>query len=348
MLGTIVLALASNPALAADPSGTELHFVWSLNRARHDPAGWAAEQGLHERIGGDGAPTTLEDVGSRPPLALNTALVGSASDHALELSTSDVFQHQSAVDGRWPNQMVRDAGYPLPLELPTDDGYYWELPDEANHVESITGGYTDAVTAINELIVDEGVVGAGHRVHILASNPFYATHREIGAGFAHSEEAQYEDYWAIHTAIADVEDRFLTGVVFDDLDANCLFDPGEGLAGITVTVDGKHFATNDAGGWSALVLPGVHQVVCTGPGFSGRASAEVAVDMDNREVDCVSGLPDAFLDFAPVPLGVVGGGPMVVENGIGEAIVCGSVPGTGAPWAAIVIAGIMVLRRRKI
>lgn len=347
MLGTLALALASAPVHAAEPSPIELHFVWSLNRARHDPSSWAEEHGLVERIGGDGTPTTLDDVPPRAPLALNAALVTSATDHAVELATYGVFAHQSAVDGRWPNEMVRDAGYPLPLEIPTEDGYYWEIPDEANHVESITGGYADAVTAINELVVDEGIEGAGHRIHLLGSNPFYATHREIGAGFAHSDTAEYRDYWAIHTGISDIADRFLTGVVYDDLDANGLFDPGEGIAGVDVEVDGDHYTTDAAGGWSARVVEGIHHVVCSGPGFSSRASGDVAVGADNREVDCVSGLPDLYVDFDPVPLGIAGGGAVVVESGIGEAAVCGSVPGSRASWLAIVFTGIMALRRRR-
>ena len=50
----------------------------------------------------------------RPPLAANDQLFDSAGFHAEEMATYDYFGHQSEVTGDWPNQMARDAGYPLP------------------------------------------------------------------------------------------------------------------------------------------------------------------------------------------------------------------------------------------
>ena len=40
------------------------------------------------------------------------------------------------------------------------------------------------------------------------------------AGFAHSDESEYRDYWAVHTGVAATDDAFFTGVVYDDLNGN--------------------------------------------------------------------------------------------------------------------------------
>ena len=52
-LGT---ALAAVAARAADPTAQELHYLYEVNRARHDPPAWAAEYGLGSQTGGDGQP----------------------------------------------------------------------------------------------------------------------------------------------------------------------------------------------------------------------------------------------------------------------------------------------------
>jgi hypothetical protein len=239
----LCLGAAIPPAWAAavDPTGVEQLFVYELNRARHDPPAWAHEMGIDTQLGGDGSYATLVGVAPRMPLALNGFLVSSARGHAQEMATYDYFDHRSAVDGRWPNQMARDAGYPLPYELPAVGGGFWLLPDgdaqtNGNQIESIAAGfgggifdYANPINALAGLIVDDGTPSLGHRVHLLAMDDFNVLFREIGTGFGSNVSAMYENYWSAQTGVIDESDTFLTGVVYADANANHLYDVGEGL-----------------------------------------------------------------------------------------------------------------------
>ena len=100
---------------AADPTAQELHFLYEVNRARHDPPAWAAEYGLGSQTGGDGLPTTLIGVDPRPPLALNTTLVNSARYKAQEMAINNYFGHQS--DGR-PQLLLAERAGAQRLRLP--------------------------------------------------------------------------------------------------------------------------------------------------------------------------------------------------------------------------------------
>lgn len=308
-----VLALVALEA-RAHLSHQELHFLYEVNRARHDPPGWAAEYGLGSRTGGDGQPATLLGVAPRPPLAMNETLVDSSGFKAEEMAEFNYFLHQSQVgapNGLWPNELVRNQFlYPLPMLVPDPDnpGLSYSFPDDFNSLESIACGsgpgnqnLTQAINALTLLIVDAGDPGLGHRVHLLAMNEFNTLFTESGAGYGASASADCRNYWAFHTGVTDPAGQFLTGVVFGDGDGDDLYDPGEGLAGVTVNVGAEQTTTNDAGGWSLSIADGTHAVSCQGGGFAGTAQALVAVAGANREVDCVSGFDGLVVDFVPEP-----------------------------------------------
>jgi hypothetical protein len=303
------VALAPRAA-AAQLAQQELHFLYELNRARHDPPAWAVEQGLGARTGGDGQPTTLVGVAPRPPLALNELLLGSSGFKAEEMAANDYFAHQSQVGPGflWPNELVRNGfGYPLPQMFPAPGGGFFLLPDDFNSIESLACGFgsgtndlTLAIHALTFLIVDADVPSLGHRTHLLATNDFNSIFTEAAAGYGSDVSAACRNYWAFHTGVTDPPGRFLTGVAFDDGDGDDLFDPGEGLAGVTVSVGAEQTTTNDAGGWSLAVADATHAVSCAGGGFAGTGSAPVAVSGANRQVDCVSGFAGVLVDFVAV------------------------------------------------
>jgi hypothetical protein len=305
-LGVPLLLGLPAAAPAAEPTDQEMLFLYELNRARHDPADWAVEMGIQNTTGGDGQPADLVGVPARPPLALNEILVGSARFKAGEMASFDYFAHQSAVTGTWPNLLVRQMGYPLATMVNVMGGFI-AIPDDSNQVESIACGYgpgaqdfSQAINALVGLIVDTGVPGLGHRHHLLGFDDydFNAHFREAGAGFGSNGGSQCRNYWAFHTGVEDVERTFLTGVVFADQNADGLYDPSEGLPGVTVTVSGVRTSTNAAGGWSMEVTSGTHVVTCQGGAFAGTGSASVPVASANREVDCISGLAGAVVDFS--------------------------------------------------
>lgn len=313
--GLAIAAAAAFGAIAsraADPTAQELHFLYEVNRARHDPPAWAAEYGLGSVTGGDGQPVTLIGVSPRPPLALNGTLVASSRFKAQEMATNNYWGHQSQVGPTfyWPNELVRNVyGYPLPQYVPPSCiPSCYVLDDNSNQVESLAAGYgpgtndrSIAINAVTGLVIDTGVPGLGHRIHLLGMDDFNALFVEAGAGYGYAAASTYQNYWAFHTGLKASVETFLTGVVFADGNGNSLFDPGEGLAGVTVQAGAYSATTGATGGYSILIPGGSHAVTCSGGGFSGVASATVNVIGFNREVDCMSGAPAAFVDFVAAP-----------------------------------------------
>ena len=272
-------------AAPQEPSNIEQLIIYELNRARNNPARFDQENNL----GG-----LISATAPQPPLAVNNNLVGSASFHAEEMATFNYFAHQSAVTGDWPNKMARDNGYPLP-------SFYPNTGSTANNIESIAAGtiITTAVSVLTLLIVDAGVDPPGHRIHLLATDPFFQTHREIGTGNAFNNSATFKNYFSIHTAVRDSGgNQFLTGVVYNDANGNRRYDLGEGLGGVTVSNGVTSVQTNAAGGWSIEVSPGASTVTASGGGFVGTASANVTVAASNIEVDFASGNSIGEVNFS--------------------------------------------------
>lgn len=264
--------------LAAD--GFEQEFVYLLNRARHDPTAYQAEQSL---------PISLAGVTPRGPVAANDALFSSSDVKAADMATNNYFSHTSPA-GVEANRLARDAGYPLP------DLY----PDNMNFIESIAGG-TDknaAIEVLNLLVIDEGFPTFPHRKQLFSIESFNVPDREIGVGFVSSTTSAFTNYWAVHIARRQEPMNFLTGVVFDDLNADGRYQAGEGLSGVTITVDGTTTVqTNAGGGWSVPASDGEHSVHASGGGFVGYSTATANVAGENVEVDFISGRASSQVAF---------------------------------------------------
>lgn len=288
-LAALALAILLAVPAAADhvplgpqePSAQEQEGVWLLNRARHDPVAYGDEIGLD-----------LTGTVPRHPLAVSLELTGAARFHAGEMLGHDYFAHTSPVSGDGPNQMAVDHGYDL---FGMGLGMDWGTD---NNIESIAFGFNllpDSADALELLIIDDGVVPPGHRIHLLATSTFYEDHVEVGFGRVAGGASRY---YAIHTGWQSPGDLFVTGVVYRDSDGDGEYDRGEGLGGVTVDVGGTQTTTLAEGGYAVLVGPGSHVVSCSGGPFAGESVAVADVVASNVEVDCIEGVPLAEVDFA--------------------------------------------------
>lgn len=276
-----VPAAADHPLLGSqEPSAQEQEGIWTLNRARNDPQRYGQEIGFD-----------LSAVQARPPLAVNHELTGSARFHAREMLGHDYFSHVSQVTGDGPNKMAVQHGYDL---FGMGLGFDWGA---ANQIESIAFGFNfipNSTDALELLIIDEGVVPPGHRIHLLAMNAGFAMDTEVGFGRASQGGTRY---YAIHTGHRVLGQRFVTGVVYRDANGNGRYDRGEGLPGVTVQVGAALTTTLAEGGYAIPVAAGDHLVTCSGAGFPA-SNALVSVGADNVAADCIQGLPVAEVDFA--------------------------------------------------
>ena len=235
-------------------------LVYELNMARWNPVAY-----------GVAANVSWDETVARPPLALNEQLLESSQLKADEMAIYGYFAHRSEATGLWPNQLARNAGYPL-----TD-----EFAAEANNVESLHSGSPvvfDVLTSFAK--------SPTHRRHLFGES-WFVNHREIGVG-----RSAVSNFWAVHTAFSTDTTPLLTGVVFVDDNDNGRMDLGEGLAGVAIRVGHRMVLTNAGGGYAIEVGNGTHIVTAFGGTFSGVSSGEVWVDVYNVGADFVSGNPE--------------------------------------------------------
>jgi len=276
-----LLYLPTLPSVAGTPNVTpeEQWFAYEVNRARSDPAGYAAAHGVY-----------LSDPPSpKPPLAVNDDLFESSevkSDAMAALGTAE--NHLCPYPGYGttlcPNRLALDAGYPL---------VSWWDPD-ANQIEIFWGGGPGSLPQVMTFMQSpqhRGVLFEWDRV-------------EIGVGV---EQGQAGSWFAAHIARRDESDprqTFITGVVFADANGDCVMDlyspsPGqftsEGMSGVTVSIPGTSVTTNAGGGYSIPVAPNAtYQVTVSGAGFNPTATASAAVGTDNIGLDFIDGKSTAI------------------------------------------------------
>src|SRR5262249_52971529 len=142
--------------------------------------------------------------------------------------------------------------------------------------------YSHAAFAIDWGYTSTGIQASyGHRRAVMN-----AAVREVGIGIVDFAGAHFGP----HIVTEDFGDRkmtasFLLGTVIDDQDGDGFYNPGEGLAGVAITVSGPggtvNTVTSAAGGYQVQVPPGTYTVMASGGAFVGSVSAHVAVGYVN-------------------------------------------------------------------
>jgi hypothetical protein len=95
------------------------------------------------------------------------------------------------------------------------------------------------------------------------------------------------NYYTIDSASSVLGNRpFITGVVFNDTNGNGLYDIGEGLGGVTITVSGVGSTTSfGSGGYGMPVDPGTYTVTASGPGLAAPITQTVTVGANNYRLN---------------------------------------------------------------
>jgi uncharacterized protein YkwD len=175
-LGTLAGAEEQCP----DLNGQDRQSFQYLNQIRSAPAPYALRKGFsRKRL----APT--------PPLHWNPQLAAVARQKAESMARQNYFAHVEP-NGLGPNRRLVLSGYRLPWDYPLDS--------RANTVESLASGAPNANEAIDQLLIDQGEPGAGHRVHLLAVASLFRTHTEAGIGIACNPKSKYMYYYVVLTA----------------------------------------------------------------------------------------------------------------------------------------------------
>ena len=300
LLSLVMLLAPLNQADANIGVGSDAidrqQLVYELNLARWNPVAYASA-----------AYVRWDEWIARPPLALNDRLLDSAQLKADEMAIHGYFAHRSEATGLWPNQLARDAGYPLTNAFAV----------KANNIESLHSGSPVAFDVLTSF-----AKSPTHRRHVFGES-WFENHREIGVG-----RSAIENFWAVHTAFRAGSPPLLTGVVFADSNGNGRMDLGEGLPGVTVSVDDQVVVTNVGGGYAIALDAGSHSVTVSGDGFEGISSVRVQVDIYNVGADFISGTSQPIVrayelcqGFEPTILGT--GGDDVLTGTPGRDVIHG-------------------------
>jgi len=298
----------------ANPTSTEQQILEIINRARANPAAEGAR--LAPALPGGDITEGLSNpswVDRKPPLAMNAKLYAAAQQHSTEMWTDVYFSH-TGTGGSTPSSRATAAGYTGASMIG----------------ENIAAGTGFTATELqDDLMIDQGVSGRGHRVNLLdVFSPGVGPYREIGIFWYHGASPvpvpnsnpppatiNLQDFMTQDFGRRDAVGPFILGVVYDDslgLTPN-FYDTNEGLSGVMInTVDGSmtptgawRAVTGTAGGYSfpCSTIGTVNVKPTNGITWAATVYKKVTLSGENVKVDFKKsdgvdtdgdGMPDAW------------------------------------------------------
>jgi len=154
-----------------------------LNNVRSNPNAYSSEIGV-----------SLIDVLPMPPLKWNKNLAVAAQRKAQDMADRNYMEHIDP-DGYGMNYFIQNAGYQLNPN--------WLANISMNNFESLSAGSSNPLKSIIDLIKDEGVIGYGHRKHLLAMVDFWKPCYDIGIGWGSNINSEYKTYCCVLIAKHD-------------------------------------------------------------------------------------------------------------------------------------------------
>ncbi len=297
-----------------DPTDQEQYYLELINRARANPTA----EGV--RLAATTDPEVLTSyryfnvdltrmkaemsaLVAAPPLAMNSRLLQSSREHS-EDQFDNAFQGHDGSDGSHLSDRLARVGYSASYYA--ENVYAYSKSTWFGHAGfevdwgNGPGGMQD---------------GRGHRAIT------HAGFREVGIGIrngingsgqgAVGPQVVTQDYGIAAGPVTP----FVTGVAYYDFNGNAFYDPGEGIGGVTVNVQGSayHAVTAASGGYAVPVPEGAasREVTFTGLGFNTTSTA-IMTGTRNAKVDLIPGY---------VPPGVTGPASPVVGTANAYSII---------------------------
>jgi len=267
-----VSATPGSVDLARQPTAQEVLVVELVNRARANPAAEAERFniGLNDGITG-----TQISTAPKQPLAHNLILIDSARKHSQWMLDTDTFSH-TGVNNSTPHERMMAAGYPFTGNWTSGENIAW-------------GGTSGNTINLTSYAVShhEGLFKSpGHRVNILNEN-----FRELGVGQKQGYFLQngfnYLSSMLTQNFARSGSNYFLTGVIYADANTNEFYDVGEGLSGITITINGKSYPAFNTGAYSVPLASGSYDLSITGDALGAPVYYTVQINNQNRKLDVI-------------------------------------------------------------
>lgn len=217
-------------------TAAEQYLIELINRARLDPQAEADRY-----LGGDlnkGLPTAPLTAASKQVLAGNDLLHAASAAHSIHMLNVNLFEHSGIGDGT-PSTRMQAQGYSL------------IAPSGAGENISLRGTTGTVVLANFIESHHSGLfISSGHRTNILNDS-----YRELGIG---QEAGQFTDAGGTFNSSMLTEKfaysgngHFVTGVFYNDANADKFYSMGEGVGGQAVNISSVGtVASAAAGGYS--------------------------------------------------------------------------------------------------
>jgi len=267
------------------PDADEQALVWLMNWARQDPTAegiWLATAGDPDVAGGRsffGVDVgLLEDefaaIAAAPPAAFDRRLYEASLAHSLDLIDRDAQDHDEQFSRVGDSGFVHTGGRASVFA-------YARSALNAHAAFNIDWGGSDG-TGMQ--------TGRGHRQAIMGdyTNVGIAAVPENDSATRVGPVVVSAAYLYANTSNADHYNRFLVGTVWDDLDENGMYDPGEGLGGVIVSpAQGGFYAVTAAGGGYAIPIlaSGTYDVTFSGGSLEVSHQRTIMVGADSELLD---------------------------------------------------------------
>lgn len=258
--------------LAKQPTAQEVLVVELVNRARANPGAEAARLGIALNDGIIG--TQITDT-PKQPLAHNLLLIESSRLHSLWMLEQDIFAH-IGVNNSTPHERMVAAGYQFTDSWASGENIAW------NGIIATSINLTSYAVSQHEGLFKS----AGHRVNILNEN-----YRELGVGqqqgYFMTDGRNYLSSMLTQNFAKSGSSYFLTGVIYEDKSSNEFYDVGEGLSGITITINNKSYPVYSTGAYSIPLTNGNYELSITGDALGAPVYYSVQVSGKNRKLDVI-------------------------------------------------------------
>lgn len=289
---TIMLeSLERREVLSAAPDAMSQYALSLVNLARTNPQ--AAANWLNHEVANDpNVQATLSyynvnlsqklsqlaNSTPQPALAWNNSLASAALGHSQDMSANN-FQSHTGSDGSGIGDRISNAGYGSAL-IEGEDAFAY-----ASSVEN----------SIESFLLDWGVSDDGHFRNIMqpgtsAQNAF----GDVGIGIVRKSNSvgNENDVVTIDFAKSQTSTQpQVVGVVYNDSNSNSVYDPGEGLGGVTVQAQNlstgavNSTTSASAGGYQMPLAQGNYAIKAIGANGQVLSSQNLSVGSTNAEAD---------------------------------------------------------------
>lgn len=279
--GSDELAAPTKQYSHGEPTDDEQLMLEMINRARANPSAEGVRL-VDNNDGGvqfalqffeiskDLVKSQFNTYPSRPPLTFHAALMQSSERHSFDMLQND-YQGHVGSDNSSPFDRINEAGYTGWTRAGENVSAY------SNSVFHGHAGFNIDWGAQNQ-------IDLGHRGNIM--NFEDGIYTDIGISIEPDNNPSTQIGPLVITQNFGFRGSYyVTGVVYNDLNENEFYDPGEGLAGVQVMPDGGDFfaVTSQSGGYAIPVLNASQITSVTASGGDLAAPITKDITLTNNE-----------------------------------------------------------------